>query len=263
MNGVILAVLAGVAGAALGALLGLLFDRVRRRRSPAPAIAAAALALLLAGWAALLTRTTAPPVEAQMDEASPAAQAVHRYFPDTFAKLAADARATDPKDRDALEERFRARYSALMAAHRSEMNDASAEDFGKLMLEETRALRLSNPEACVSILHGGAVSAEVAHALTPDLLHRSSEVTARLIEQVATQPAPPPEKLSEPEASALATQAFNALDPDDRRVVMPLLGRRFQSEGREQARALCAFYRAYFEAALNGPAGTLRRALGD
>jgi aconitase B len=96
---------------------------------------------------------------------------------------------------------------------------------------------------------------------TPELVRRDAEVTARLIEQVATHPASPPEKLPDAQTQALVLEALKDLPADDQRVVTPLLQQQKTPSTPEEARAFCAFYRSLFTTAMRGPDQTLRRFL--
>jgi hypothetical protein len=201
-------------------------------------------------------------LEAQLDAASPAFKAIHSYYPDVFAEIAADARTVDPKDPVALQNKIRPRLSALVAAHRAQMDDTSANALGRLMLDETQQLQSMSPQSCVAILGGRAASTvDMGSVFTPELVRRDAEVTARLIEQVATHPASPPEKLPDAQTQALVLEALKDLPADDQRVVTPLLQQQKTPSTPEEARAFCAFYRSLFTAAMRGPDQTLRRFL--
>jgi hypothetical protein len=130
------------------------------------------------------------------------------------------------------------------------------------MLDETQQLQSKSPQSCVAILGGrGASTVDMGSVFTPELVRRDAEVTARLIEQVATHPASPPEKLPDAQTQALVLEALKDLPADDQRVVTPLLQQQKTPSTPEEARAFCAFYRSLFTAAMRGPDQTLRRFL--
>ena len=259
MNSILLAAIGGAIGGGLGGLLGLGFDRLRGKPSRARVILGIALAV--AGGRLATLAQPAPSVEAQLDAAGPAFQAIHRHYPDVFAQMAADARGLDPKDQIGLQNKIRPRLSALVAAHRAEMDDASVNALGKLMLDETQSLQAKSPQTCVAILGGGPATVDMGTVMAPDLARRDAEVTAQLIEQVATHPASAPAKLSDAETQGLVTQALNELSADEQRTVRPLLQQQKTPATSDEARAYCGFYRAFFTAAMRGPDQTLRRFL--
>jgi hypothetical protein len=130
---------------------------------------------------------------------------------------------------------------------------------GQLMLEETQALRQAKPEACVAALAGRPLGVDLRGVEGPDLRQRDAEVTAALIEQVASRPQPRPERLSPEEAQRLTDHALAKLTSGERDIVLPLL----QPPGRTpastaEADAYCAFQRARLGAAIDAPTGTLR-----
>jgi hypothetical protein len=263
MNTILLAAIGGGVGAGLGGLLGLAFDRVQGKRSQASLVLAIALAMG-GGQVALWTRPKPATLEAQLDAAGPAFRAVHQYYPDVFAQMAADARTVDPNDPIALQNKIRPRLSAVVAAHRAQMDDTSANALGQLMLDETQLLQSRSPPSCVAILGGGgATTIDMGTAFTPELVRRDAEVTGRLIEQVATHPASPPEKLSEAQTQALVMQALKDLSADEQKVVTPLLQQQKTPSTPDEARAFCAFYRSLFTSAMRGPDQTLRRFLAN
>ncbi len=264
MNPILLGALGGAAGAGLGGLLGLGFDRATGRGSQAPLILAVALAV---GGAQLgaLSGPKAPTVEADLEAAGPVYKVIHRYYPDVFAQMAADARSVDPKDNIALQNKIRPRLSALVGAHRAQMDDTSVNALGKLMLDETQLLQGPSPQSCVAILGGGGkTTVDMGAVFTPQMVHADAEVTAGIIEQVATRPATPPPKLTDEETRALVGQAMAQLSTDEQKAVAPLLQQQPRTPATaEEARAFCAFYRSLFTAALRGPDQTLRRFLAN
>ena len=257
-DAILLAAVGGGIGTGLGGLVGMLINMRRAEPSRVGGVLAGVLGLV-GGVVATLNLPTQPPsVEAQLEAAGPAFVAIHRYYPEVFAQMAADAKSVERKDRALL---IRPRLSALVAAHRSEMDDTSVNALGRLMLDETQALKSSNPLACVAVLGGGPATADVGSAFSPDLGRRDSEVIAEILAQVATRPATPPQKLTAPEANAIIDAALADLSADERQLVVPLLLAQKAPAAAGEARAYCAFYRNLFIASLRGPDQTLRRFL--
>jgi len=252
-------------GAGVGGLLGRIFDGMRGKPSHAAGILGILLALAGAFAAVRLTPPTVPPsVEADLDAAGPAYKVIHRYYPEVFAQMAADARSVDPKDPIALQNKIRPHLSALVGAHRAEMDDTSVNALGRLMLEETQALQGPSPLSCVAILGGGGkTTVDMGSVFTPQMVRTDSEVTAAIIEQVATRPATPPAKLTDTETRALLDEALAPLSSDEQKAVMPLLLQQRTPATTEEARAFCAFYRSLFTTALRGRDQTLRRFLAN
>lgn len=263
MNLIVTVVIAAGIGAGIGGLLGRAFDHLRGKPSHAAGLLGIALSLVGAMAAVRFTPPSVPPsIEADLDAAGPAFKAIHRFYPDVFAQMAADAKTVDPKDPIALQNKIRPRLSALVAAHRAQMDDTSANALGQLMLDETQLLQSKSPQSCVAILGGGgATTIDMGSVFTPELVRHDAEVTARLIEQVATRPATPPDKLSDAQTQALVQQALKDLSADEQKVVTPLLQQQKTPSTPDEARAFCTFYRSLFTAAMRGPDQTLRRFL--
>ncbi|HEY0436428.1 MAG TPA: hypothetical protein VGC92_07305 [Phenylobacterium sp.] len=261
-SGAILLALVGAGiGGGLGGLLGMVFNMLRGKPSPVGGVLAVVLGLIGAGVATVTLPSRPAAMEAQLDAAGPAFQAIHRYYPAVFAQMAADAKTVDPKDSLALQNKIRPQLSALVAAHRGEIDDTSADALGRLMLDETQALLTRNPQACVAVLGGGPAGLDMGEALPTDLARRDGEVTAEILTQVATRPAPSPPKLSDAETGTLVAAALTDLSADERQLVAPLMQARKAPVGAAAARAYCAFYRNLLTTALRGPDQTLRRFL--
>lgn len=257
---ILLAAVGAGIGGGLGGLIGMFVNMVRGK----PSRIGAGLALALAFLGARLATFTLPPprpVEAQLDAAGPAYQAIHRYYPEVFAQMAADAKTVAPGDSVALQNKLRPRLAALVAAHRAQMDDTSVNALGRLMLDETLALKARSPQACVAILGGGPAPVDIGMVFPPELARRDAEVTAQILTQVATRPAVAPPKLSDAETQALIGAALKELSADEQKLVTPLLQPQKTPATAEEARAFCAFYRDLFTAAMRGPDQTLRRFL--
>lgn len=257
MNDILAAAIGGGFGGLLGGLAGAGIDRLRKKPSRLATYAGLALALVGARTAVAVT---APSIEQQL-EASPAIRAIHRYYPETFAQMAASLKGVDTSDQIALQDKIRPQLAALVATHHAQTDDASAEALGRLMLDETAALQAKSPEACAGLLTGGQIKVDMRTAMSPDILKRDSEVTAKLIEQVATHPAAPPTKLTDSEGRALAARALKKLSNEEAATVTPLLEQQRQPSNPREAHAYCSFYRAFFQSALETPGGVMRRLL--
>ena len=205
---------------------------------------------------------SAPPSTAQrLDASGPAMQAIHKYYPDTFAQMVAASEGPSFQNAVILQGQLRPLVATLIAAHRSEMDDDTAQAMGQLMLDEADALKASNPQVCVAILTGKPVAVDLRSLVSAHEIRRDSEVTAKLVEQVATHPANPPSPLSEAENEALSTRALGKLTNGDQDIVISLLQQRRKASTAREAAAVCAFHRARFGAALDSSPGTLRRLL--
>lgn len=249
----------GAAGAALGFAGGLALKRLRRAPRRSGLLGAAAGALACGFVAAALS--TPPSLDVQLERSSPALRAIRRHYPEAFAQMVVVADGLGPGDGLALQNRVRPLVAQLVDAHRSELDDDTAQALGQLMLDETQSLEAANPQACVALLTGQPVEADLRGVASRDLVRRDGEVTAKLIDQVATHPAAPEGRLSDAESQALTDRALAKLPNGDRDVVTSLLTQRRAPASEREAAAYCAFARARVSAALDAPAGVLRRLL--
>jgi hypothetical protein len=259
----------GVAGAGLGFAGGLNAKRWMRapRRAKRWAVpsrhaglmgaVAGAMSLGLAG----AKLSTPPSLDIQLERASPALAAVHRYYPDAFAQMVVVADGLGPHDGVAMQNRVRPLVAQLVAAHRAEVDDDTAAALGQLMLDETQSLQTSNPAACVAILTGEPVQSDMRLEVAHDLVRRDAQVTAKLIEQVATHPATSQSKLTDAESQTLTDRALGKLPNGDAEAVTALISQRRTPGNDREAAAFCAFARARVSAALDGPQGVMRRLL--
>jgi hypothetical protein len=257
------------AGAVLGGAGGLAAKRWSRapRRAKRWADTLRHMGLLGAGAGALLlglvgaALSKPPSLDAQLEHASPALKAIRRYYPDAFAQMVVVADGLGPGDGVAIQNRVRPLVAQLVAAHRSELDDDTATALGRLMLDETQSLQSANPRACVALLTGEPVQVDMRTVVTRELVRRDAEVTARLIQQVATHPDTVQGKLSEAESQTLTEHALARLPNGDQEIVTPMLGQRRTPASDREAAAYCAYARARVAAALDGPSGVLRRLL--
>jgi hypothetical protein len=259
----------GVVGAGLGLVGGLRAKRWMRaprrakhwavpsRHAGTMGVVVGAMTLGLVG--AALSKP--PSLDVELERASPTLAAVHRYYPDAFAQMVVVADGLGPHDGVAMQNRVRPLVAQLVAAHRSELNDDTAAALGQLMLDETQSLEASNPQACVAILTGEPVQADMGLVVSRDLVRRDARVTAKLIEQVATHPASQQGRLTEAESQTLTDRALAKLPNGDQEAVTAMLTQRRQPGTTREAAAFCAFARARVSAALDGPQGVMRRLL--
>jgi hypothetical protein len=247
-----------IAGGGLGVAGGW---AAKRWRPYAPLRRYAALAGALAGGVLGAVVATPPSLAAQLEAAGPAVKVLRRYHPGVFAQLAVAVKGSDIRDGVTLQNQVRPLVAGLLAEHRREMDDESATALAQLMLAETDALKAASPEACVAIMTGEPVSADVRNLVSSELREMDAKVTAQLIRQEATAPQPPSPKLSDEEMQRLNAYALDKLTSGEREAVQPLLAQGRQPNGAREAAGFCAFQRARIAAAIDAPAGTLRRFL--
>jgi hypothetical protein len=250
----------GLSGAELGMVGAWVADYGRKARRAWMRRYCIGLGCLLG--AALGAGLTMPhPIETQLAASGPAFKAVHDRYPVVFAQMTAATRGMDKSDQAALQEKVRPLLVDLIQAHRSEMDDASAAAIGQLMLDETAALRDAKPEACVAALEGRPSGVDLRTVQGPELRRRDAEVTGALVEQLATRPATPAQRLTLDEDQRLSDHALAKLTSGERDTLAPLLLERRGPANAREAAAWCAFRRARLSAAMDAQPGTLRRLL--
>jgi hypothetical protein len=201
------------------------------------------------------------PPETWFPAASPALQALHDRYPGVVAQMAEAIQGVRRSDEGALQGKMRPILANLLAAHRHEIDDDSAVAIGQLMLDETQALREAQPEACVALLGGRHAGVDLRAMAGPELRRRDAEVTARLVEQLSTRPAPPPAPLSAEAGQRLTDHALAKLTSGERDAVTPLLLAHREPATPQEADVLCAFERARISAALDASPATMRSLL--
>ncbi len=248
--------LAGLSGAEIGMIGAWIADRGRKRR---PWMLRYCVGLGFCLGAAMGALVTMPrPADNRLDKAGPVFAAIRDHFPGAFEQMSAAAKDVDHADSVALQTTL----TRLIDAHRAEMDDDSAAAVGQLMLDETAALKDAKPEACVAALDGKPVGLDLRTVESPELRRRDAEVTAQLVQQVATRPAAPPKRLTADESERIGNYALGKLTSGDRDTIAPLLLDRRGPQTTREAAAWCAFQRARIAAAMDAPQGTLRRFLG-
>jgi hypothetical protein len=250
-------------GALCGAEIGMIgawaADYGRKRRAWVRRYAIGLGAPLGAAIAAAASLVQPP--SPTFDASGPLLTAVHDRYPATFAQMVAATEGVPRTDQTTMQARLRPIMAALIQAHRPEMDDDSAQAVGRLMLDETEAMREAQPDVCVAVLDGRPTGVDLRVVSGPALQRRDAEVTAKLVEQLSTRPAEAPTPLAPDESRQLSDHALAKLSSGDRDVVTPLLlARRTPSTPREAA-AYCAFQRARLGAAIDAQPGTLRRFL--
>jgi hypothetical protein len=178
-----------------------------------------------------------------------------------FAQLALAVKGSEAADEVQLQNQVRPVVAGLLAEHRHAMNDESAAALGELMLAETEALKAAGPEACVAIMTGAPVSADLRSLVPASVRQQDARVTAQLIRQEATDPEAPSPKLSDEEMRRLDAHALDKLTSGERETLLPLLTHSRPPADAREAASFCAFQRARIAAAMDAPAGTLRRFL--
>ena len=252
--------LGGLSGAEFGMIGAWAADYGRKARRAWLRRYCIGLGLLLGG--ALGAALTMPhAADGELDAAGPTFRALHDHYPAAFAEMSAAVAGTDRKDQAALQEKIRPVLVKLIAAHRREMDDDSAAAVGQLMLDETQALSDARPEACVAALEGRPIGEDLRKLQSPELRRRDTEVTSRLVQQVAANPAPAPARLSAEEDQRLSDHALAKLTSGERDTLAPLLLEHRAPATTREAAAWCAFQRARLGAAMDAQPGTLRRLL--
>ena len=255
-----------VAGAGLGGLAGwVVSDRWRTRRGhrrPGIRRVLAGTGVVIGAFVAAAV-SAPPPGENELMAIGPAMTAIRTHYPGAFAEMRWAAKGVDPRDPVALQDRLRPLVAELIRVHRAEIDDASAQAMAGLMLDETEALRDAKPEACVAALRGRPLRVDLRSVEGADLRRRDAEVTAALIEQVATRPQPPPTRLTDEESQRLTEYALAKLTSGDREIVVPILQAGRQPSNPREAGAYCAFQRARLGAAMDAQPGVLRRLMGS
>lgn len=268
LSPVLMGALVGAAGGGAGALLGGLIDRLRRpihdRDRKRPRSFASILGVV-GGLAAikaapvLLPDLYHPPLEKQLVAASPEFQVLHDYYPSEFQQIVDRIKSAPDTSAASMQAWAVPMVGRIVSQHEKQIDDDNAVNLFSLVVDEAKALRQNNPKSCVAMMNGGVPGIDLTRVLTPSMRERDAAVTAAVLKQVATQPAPPPVPLTSDESVRLALKAYKDLDSGEQIIIKPLLSNLKQEMSDPQARAVCGFTINMFQEALEAPASTIRR----
>jgi len=202
-------------------------------------------------------RLLGPRLDQRLAAASEAVAVLQRRYPSDYARLRAKAKA-GPKTPTALRAAAEPVIVGLLRGQRAEMSDAVADQLIDLRIDEARAVRAKDPQACLSFFLDDAKAIDVDPLVGPALTAREAQVSARALEQVIAHPATPPRPLTEDSRRLLVAGALLTLPRETSRMAQPFIAFHLLPGDADQARALCDYEIALYAEALRGPSGTAR-----
>jgi len=226
-----------------------------RRRQGALAACAVGLAALALGGCNLLHR---PTVEEQADKIA-TIKVLHQYYPEQYQQVIALLKASptgagDDAARTSIENRIRPVITSLIARQAPKMSDDNTLAMFQLTLDEAQTMRQKSPEQCGQNLAGGGQFGTAAETvLTQDEIQRDVALSAKVLEQTAAAPAPPPPSMPAEATTAMARKAIESLPQATKDNLIPLLQAGGHPAGAMQSAALCDYTIALVQLILAQP----------
>lgn len=200
-----------------------------------------------------------PTVEEQADKIA-TVKVLHQYYPQEYQQVIAMLKAATPpsaedeKAKASIEDRVRPVVTSLMARQAPKMSDDNALALFQLTVDEAQTVQQKSPEQCGKMLtSGGQFGVSAESILSKDEIERDAALSAKILEQTATAPAPPPPAKDQAAITALARQAFAALPQPTRDTLLPVLQVGGQPSGATQQAAMCDYTIAMLKLMLAQP----------
>jgi hypothetical protein len=166
-----------------------------------------------------------PTVEEQAEKI-PTLKALHQYYPEQYQQVIAMLKAQQqtPSDKASMEDKVRPVIATLMARQAPKMNDENTLALFKLTVDEAQTMRAKSPDQCGrSLTGGGQFGVAAENILTKDEIARDMALSAKVLEQTATAPAPPPPKMDQAESMRLVRQSIDQLPKATQDNLIPML----------------------------------------
>lgn len=203
-----------------------------------------------------------PSIEETLDRV-PVFSTIHRYFPGDYANIVSSLKGRDLSDQAAVRSTVYPYLTGILSRRKRELSDESANNLMSLAEDEAKIIMKDNPKDCIAFATGKGASVNLASEFSPEMRQRDFDVTGKVLEQVATQPAPPAQPLSEADQTVLAQKALLNMTPEDRSVVIPLLSQNKTPSTDGEMKAVCEFYVSIIGAALADRPDTVRRMMAS
>jgi hypothetical protein len=261
MNSILAAALGGAAGGVLGGLIGAVIKGAARKKNGWQSKVGTVLVI---GFGIAGGRIGAevlqPSLEDQVDKASPLYATLHQYYPTEYSQIVGSLKASQSgaSDKLALENAVRPVLSDLVAKHRAQISDKNASDMMGVVVEEATIMRDRDPLSCAAMLNGGKTRISLADALPDSLKEKDLAVSAAVLKQVATAPAPQAPKLPDDQLKSLSLSALATLPEDERQAIVAMQTAHRQPATDVEAKGMCDFTISLVNKAMASPPGTLR-----
>lgn len=254
------AALMGGGGATLGVGVSWLVARLLRRRPQW-------LPLIPAGFATFLvamTRPADPPPSAVMEtlDKAPAFHALKTYYPDDYRRM--EAEVLRARSKQQVLAASGAALGAVIVRERVKADPETAYALYEVARDEGRALRTVDARACAAFLDGKGDGGRLGPLMTPAMIDKDQQATARLFAQTSATPATPAAAMPMETLLQLSVEALRTLPEPEQDPAILVLREMRDPRTADEAKATCDFDLALADAILSRPkplGGALVRAL--
>jgi hypothetical protein len=182
---------------------------------------------------------------------APAFHALKTYYPNDYLRM--EAEVLRARSKQEVLAASGAALGAVIVRERAKADPETAYALYEIARDEGRALRTVDARACAAFLDGKGDGGRLGPLMTPAMIDKDQQATARLLAQTSATPAPPATPMPIETLLKLSIEALrNVPEPEQDPAILVLREMR-EPRTAEEAKATCDFNLALADTILSRP----------